>query len=145
MSLLNTATHTDFTKIILRYLGKEVTLYNPLCRVSQQKNILKTAIEGRDGTIKEFVGMGDYEIEISGTIDGANGVYPQDEVFVLKRMLDVNDATIPIQIINQFLNTLDIYSIVIESYNLPQAPGGISYQLYSINAISTAPIELQVV
>src|SRR5688572_7578109 len=51
-----------------------------LFTVSQTKNIVKTAIQGRNGTVKQYISDGDYEITIRGIIDAPNGIYPKIQV-----------------------------------------------------------------
>ena len=57
-----------------------ITFDAVIMTVNQQKNIVTTQIQGRDGTVKEEIGMGDYTITINGIITGKNGHYPIDEV-----------------------------------------------------------------
>src|SRR5690348_6833399 len=59
-----TATYTD------QDTGREkktpvITLINFLLTVTQEKNIVKTPIHGSNGTIKEYIGLGDYQIKIN--------------------------------------------------------------------------------
>ncbi len=119
----------------------EVNLYTALISVSQAKMIVKTDIQGRDGKVKEFIGLDDYNISIDGTITGANGVTPINEILDLKAMLD---APIPISIVCPFLNQLGIHEVIIEAYTLPQESGGISYQTYNISASSHTPTILRI-
>lgn len=109
--------------------------------VNQAKKIIRTEIQGRDGTVKEYVGMDDYQVQISGMLAGANGQRPVDQVIALKKMLD---APVPIQVACQYLQDLGITDLVVESYVLDQQPGGHSYQTFSINFISDTPVELRI-
>lgn len=111
-----------------------------LLTVNQAKKIVKTEIQGRDGTVKEYIGMGDYEISINGVITGGNGHYPIDEVARLKQMLD---APVPIPVVSTYLNNLGINLLVVESYELAQVAGGYSYQTFSITCTSDVPQELR--
>lgn len=120
----------------------EVKLMTVLLTVDQAKKIIKTEIQGRDGTVKEYIGMGDYDISIDGILTGGNGHYPVDEVQALKRVLD---APIPLKIVSRYLHNLDVFNVVVESYNFPQTAGGYSQQPYSIKCISDAPVELIIV
>jgi hypothetical protein len=110
-----------------------------LCTVTQAKKIIKTEIQGRDGTVKEYIGMDDYQVNINGIIAGENRVYPKSIVLQLKAVLD---APVSIPIYSDFLNNLGIFSVVVNDYTLPQVAGGYSKQDFSINAISDAPIEI---
>lgn len=112
-----------------------------LLTVGQAKKIIKTEIQGRDGTVKEYIGMDDYQVTINGIITGPNGHYPADEVIDLKKVLD---APIAIPVACTYLNNLGINSIIIEGYELAQVEGGYSYQTFSINAVSDIAQELQI-
>lgn len=120
---------------------KTLTFQAVLITVNQSKNIVLTDIQGRDGTVKEYIGMGDYAITINGIIAGPNGHYPKDEVKDLKRMLDANIA---VSVVSWYLQNLDVSSIVIKDYEIPQTQGGYSYQNFSVSALSDTPTEIQI-
>jgi hypothetical protein len=111
-----------------------------LITVSQSKKIIKTEIQGRNGTVKEYLGLDDYKVTINGIITGPNGHYPIEIVNGLKAMLDSDQ---PIEVASKFLQNLGIHSIVVESYDIPQKEGGYSYQTFSIECISDVPQELK--
>lgn len=113
-----------------------------LLSVSQQKKIIKTEIQGRDGTVKEYIGMDDYEITVNGVITGANGHRPIDEIIGLKKMLD---APIPIEVASAYLQALDIHYLVLDNYTLEETEGGYSFQKFSLNFISDIKQELSLV
>lgn len=122
-----------------------------LFTVSQEKNIVKTAIQGRNGTIKEYIGDGDYSINIKGIINGKfnmnysyskkdtgqkahENVYPYYEVKNLLQFLrQPKELAIDVPFLNEMFG---IMHIVIESYDFPQNEGGYGYQSFSINAVS---------
>ena len=51
-----------------------------LITITGSKNVIKTPIQGRNGTIKEYIAQNDYSINIKGGIFGANGVRPSDKI-----------------------------------------------------------------
>ena len=110
-----------------------------LCTVTQAKKIIKTEIQGRDGTVKEYIGMDDYQVTINGIIVGENRVYPKSVVLQLKAVLD---APVPVPVVSDFLNNLGVFNIVVNDYAFPQVAGGQSKQDFSINAISDTPVEI---
>lgn len=112
-----------------------------LMTVSQAQRIIKTEIQGRNGTVKEYIGADDAQITIQGIITGQNGVHPKDEV---KRLKDWLDAPVSKSVTAWWLNNLGINQLVVDSYSLPQTEGGYSYQVFSINCISDLPIELRI-
>ena len=113
-----------------------LTLQAVLVSVSFPRNIVKTTIQGRDGTVKEYIGEGDAVLSFRGVITGTNGNYPTDDVMTLKEIIK---APIPIPIICSHLNNLGINSIVFEDRALEQEEGSISYQAFTLNAISDTP------
>lgn len=116
-----------------------VELKSALISIDQTKNIIKTDIEGRPGTVKEYISMSDHVVTISGIISGPAGVYPELEVLDLKNMLK---APVPIEVVCDHLNRWGIFYVVIESYSIPQEAGGISYQNFFITASEHMPTEL---
>lgn len=148
-SLLNTPVLSNITFLGGKYTDnsgvekvfEELVYEAVLLNVSQAKKIIRTEIQGRDGTVKEYIGMDDYQITINGIITGPNGRYPLEEVRSLKDMLD---SPIPIEVACTFLQNLDVDTIVIANYEIPQQEGGYSYQQFSISAISDIPQELRI-
>ncbi|KAA9041611.1 hypothetical protein FW778_06210 [Ginsengibacter hankyongi] len=120
---------------------KPLTLINILFSCSMTKNIVRTSIPGRNGTIKEFVGLDDWQIKINGLIVGGNGHHPADEIIALKNQLIAN---VPIPVICAYLNNLDINNIVIKDITFEQEAGGYSSQPFTINALSDHDVLLQV-
>ncbi len=112
--------------------------------VTQTKNIVKTPIQGRNGTVKEYVSDGDYLIEISGAIVSPDRTYPQTEVNELIQILKAPTAIPADSLISEYLNWFDIHSIVIESYDFPQTEGTRNQQEFRISAVSDIPVELEI-
>jgi len=111
-----------------------------LCSVVFPRNIVKTEIQGRNGTVKEYIGEGDAQLSFRGIITGLNGQYPSGEVAQLRTL---SLAPVPVPVISEFLNNLDIYTVVFEDRSFEQEEGGYSYQTFSLNAISDTPQELK--
>ena len=114
-----------------------------LIDVSQQKQIIKTEIQGVGGTVKEYISKGDYQITIRGALVSESSVmYPTTQVQQLKEYLEAETS---IGIASRFLDDIfDIQSIVVESFDFPQVEGTQNQQLFSISAVSDEPIELTV-
>lgn len=130
-------TDTDGNPITFPAIRFETVLFI----VSQSKQIVTTNIQGRNGSIKEYISDDDYAITINGIITGQNNVYPRDSVLSLKKVLD---APVALQINSWFLRQFGIFSIVINDYNFPQVAGRNSQQEFSISALSDLPVILQI-
>jgi hypothetical protein len=115
------------------------------------KNIVTTQIQGRNGTIKEYVSDGDFEIDVRGVIvgDGQNE-YPSLDVEELVRLLTVPDTlTVTSDFLSRFssispLGIEGIDNVVITDFSLPQREGFRNAQLFQFKMLSNEPIELTI-
>ena len=111
-----------------------------LITVSQAKKIIRTEIQGRNGTVKEYIGDDDYQVVVNGIITGSNGVHPVDEISELKEILD---APVSIEVACAYLQNLGIENLVVMDYSFEQQAGGHSYQTFSITFVSDVPQQLR--
>lgn len=138
--IINGGSYFDENGVEITYpaFGCDTVLFN----VTQTKNIVKTAIQGRNGTIKEYISDGDFEIEVRGVIVSKNPLhYPDDEVASLVEVLKVPTE---LRITSSFLNNLGIDDVVIENYSFQQNEGFYNSQLFTIKMVSETPIELRI-
>lgn len=119
-----------------------LNLESVIIQINQSLRVIKTEIQGRNGTVKEYIGADDMQITVNGVLTGRNGVYPRESVDRLKKWLD---APVTKGVTAWWLNNLGVNNIVIESYSIPQTRGGYSYQVFSFNAVSDTPVELRIV
>lgn len=148
-SILGTPVYADVTFLSTEYTDSQnnpvttpqIRFEAILIDVVFPRNIVKTEIQGRSGTVKEYIGEGDAQITFRGVITGPNGHYPMDEVEALKRMIK---APVPIPVVSTYLNNLDIDTVVFEDRSLSQEEGGYSYQTFTLNAIQDIPQELNI-
>jgi len=124
-----------------------MNLETVIMTVSQPIKVIKTEIQGRPGTVKEYIGAGDAQVTINAIITGENGgpaqngVYPRHEVNRLKAWLD---APVSKGVIAWWLQNMGIHNIVVENYSFAQTQGGYSYQAVSISAVSDAPVQFRI-
>lgn len=112
-----------------------------LLTVSQTKNIVETAVQGRSGTVKEFISDGDYIVNVQGIISSASPRrYPTESVADLLKCLS---APVAVAVISKYLQQFGIYEIVVRSYDLGQKAGFQSSQAFSVQAVSDQPFELK--
>lgn len=146
---LGTSVFADVTFESITYqdaTGKDVVTPNMvfqsiLVNVSFPRNIVKTQIQGRNGTVKEYIGEDDAIITFKGIITGRNGQYPAAQIYALRQMIK---APYAIPVTSTHLQNLGIYSVVFEDSEFEQEEGSYSYQVFSLNAVSDIPQELQI-
>jgi hypothetical protein len=124
----------DFDELVL-----DVVLFD----VAQTKQIIKTEITGKRGSIKEYISNGDYSVNIKGVITSENpNAFPYQKIRDLKKILDVPRH---LEISSKLLNDIhNINYVVVENYSFPMKEGIQDAQFFEINCLSDDPIELTI-
>ncbi len=120
---------------------QDVNLNSALISITFTKKLVRGDVMGRAGEVTEYMGQGPCDINIYGSLTGANGVRPIDDILELTKVIN---APIALDVVCPFLNQLGVHKIVISDATFPQDPGGVSYQNYTISAFSEYPIELRI-
>jgi len=116
-----------------------------LFTVNQKKNIISTAVQGRNGTVKEYISDGDFSINVKGVLVGDNGKYPRlgfestskGGVVSVDYLITALKSNKALKVNSWFLTQIfGINEIVITDYNFPQNEGEYSVQPFEFNAIS---------
>ena len=136
-SLMGTPVFAD----IEFYIDNVAKLYNQsvLITINQQKNIVRTSVNNRKGTIKEYISDGDFSVQIQGILVGDGNNYPLDDVHTLKKLLAEPQN---IKVVSPYLELWGIYELTVETYNIPQQQGWQNIQPFEISAYSDEPLEL---
>lgn len=116
-----------------------VRLTSVLVDITQTKNIVTTAINGRNGTVKEYVSDGDYVIVLTGKIVSSNNIYPVAEVRALKELMAVPDS---LEFSCPFLEQFDITNVVVTDFTLNESEGFRNEQPFTISLLSDSVITL---
>lgn len=124
------------TKIVTSFIFETA-----LIELNQTKNIVKTAIAGTNGTVKEYMSQGDYIINLKGVVVGdvANQRPSADK---LNNLIAFLRAPLSIPISCAFLEEFHISSVVVESYKIGQREGARNVIDVEINMLSDSVIEL---
>jgi len=112
-----------------------------LLTVSRSKRIVKTELQGYDGTVKEYIGADDYQITANGVLNIGEHVYPQSAVELLKTICNIPDQ---IPVTSKFLEIFGIDYVVITDFNFDEQRGNRSEQAFTITMISDVAPELEV-
>ena len=117
--------------------GKRLVMNDAIVSVSRTKNIVSTQMVGMDGTIKEYISAGDYDLSIAvGVAAVEDGVivdeYPTEGLRELREFLDGNES---IEVYSEFLSIFEIDRIVVKNYSVSQDTAS-NYQSVSITAVS---------
>jgi len=119
-----------------------IDLDHVMVSVKQQKMIVKTQVEGMDGTIKEYVSLGDYEITIDGALVNMedNASSPDEIESDLVRFLNYNDS---IEVVGKAISAYGIRSVVVIDYVRSEKRGYINEVPFRIRLLSDTPEEIK--
>ncbi|MBC7382251.1 MAG: hypothetical protein H7296_04555 [Bacteroidia bacterium] len=117
---------------------KDFRIDDALFSVSQAKKLVETEIQGKDGVVVEYIGLGAFQIQITGRITGGYNVYEKELVAELKNILKAGQ---PLAITSWYLQNLDITDVVIKDFNFGQVEGEYSTQYFTINCQSDQIVE----
>lgn len=109
---------------------------------SKGKNIVKTPIQGRNGTIKEYVSDKDFQINARGFISNTfNNAIPLDDLRTFREIMEVPQQ---IPVISQYLNEiLEVNEIVVENFSMPQQSGVRNELPFTFQASSDVALDLE--
>lgn len=135
------------TSLALKYDGKEFIFNECIIALNIEKNIVTTALQGRNGTIKEYISDGDYNISIDAGIstytldykEDFDITYPIDAVAELKKFLSIPEA---LEVQSDFLEIFGIKSAVVKSFGLQQETHS-NRQSINIQMLSDEPYEIK--
>lgn len=112
-----------------------------IIEVNKPRNIIKTAIQGRNGTVKEYISDGDYQINARGMISNPFNSFPLADTRDLRTILEVPQQ---LPVISLFLNDVfEVFEIVIEKYFIPQIEGKRNEVPFTFSASSDVPLDLE--
>lgn len=112
----------------------------PLIRITGQNRIVRTPLDGKNGTFKEFFSVDDYEVVIKGiAINDANeDIYPEAIVRKIRELCEDGSAEVTCKLLSFF----NIKRLAFEKWDFPPLEGVI-WQPYEIKCYSDEPYELE--
>jgi len=109
---------------------------------SQAKKIVRTEIAGRDGTVKEYIGMDDWSVRIRGVAVNEENVYEAPENMI-RTLNEYKAAPVKFGIINDMCTWLGVYDVVVENIDFPALEGFPGVQPFTIDCISDFAFEVK--
>ena len=114
------------TSLAIRFGEKEVIFEECIISLNQEKNIITTSLQGKNGTVKEYISNGDYNITINAALSNykemedsyeASLEYPKEKIEALQEILNLPET---LEVQSDFLTMFNIKSAVIKSFDLQQ-------------------------
>lgn len=127
------------TEITLRKEdGETLTINDATVNISREKHMVRTTLVGLDGTIKEYIANGDYDIGITVGITAVDDEgqivdeYPSEGIRKVREFLEENKA---IEVTSVFFEIFGIDRMVITRFSLNQDTHS-NRQVIDIKALS---------
>lgn len=118
-----------------------ITIDTVVFTVNKVRNVIKTAVQGRNGTVKEYVSDGDYSISCQGVISNRDNFFPEDQARLLRQVFEVPQQ---LPIVSLYLNNVhEIFNIVVESWSMPFTAGKRNEIPFSFIAVSDVPLGVE--
>lgn len=128
-----------FMPVVFVHKGKEYEIPNAVIGYTAKKTIVETPMIGRRGSVKEFINIDDYEINISGAVIGDD--WPEAGLKELNDLFTINE---PVQLkcalTDLFMDEDD--SVVIKSMDFTEVRGAETIQMVKISLITDRSFEL---
>lgn len=112
------------TNLVVRVPNEGILLINDaVVNISKQKEIVKTALVGRTGTIKEYITDGDYQLSINigvVAVDSENkpiDQYPEKAMGVLRKIFEKDES---LEVSSAFLDVFGINKMVVTGFSASQ-------------------------
>lgn len=113
-----------------------------LVTVTKNIMVVKTPIAGRNGTVKQYINLGDYDVQINGVFSSQ---IPDTRPDLLIRQLhDITNSTAEVNVASNFLNLFGIQSLVFERCEFPMNQDGRDVQHFTLDTISETPFSIKV-
>ena len=128
------------TTLTMKCKDQEIQLKECICLVTLEKNIVQTALQGRNGTIKEYISDGDYQVEIAAALTSECDQYPKDELQKLMAFLKINDSILVGD--DSFLGLFGITNLIVKSYGFNQETHS-NRQTFTICCLSDTAYEIK--
>jgi hypothetical protein len=121
----------------------KMTIDIALVTCTKVVNIVKTNVVGANGTVKQYINLGDYNIEIKGTFTSEIAdTMPMD---LIRQLHKITSATTEINIASNLLTLFGVTCIVFEGEQVfAQDESQRDVQKFTLNAISEHPFVIRV-
>jgi DNA primase large subunit len=109
--------------------------------INQNRNIVTTPIQGRNGTVKEYISDGDYDINVRGIIASPYPERsPREEIENISELFKLQNELV---VVSEYLALFKVQYAVVQSYSFSQIEGSINQVMIDLRLLSDDPIELK--
>lgn len=130
-----------FMPVWVRSSLGELELPCAVISVTGKKRIVETPLVGRRGTVNELVRVDSYQVNITSTLVGKDGNYPEEALRQVRNLYELNESVELISALTDIIFENDD-KVVIEKIDLPPLSGAEDLLIVKLTAHTDAAIEL---
>lgn len=114
-----------------------------LCTVTKNIKVVATDIAGRNGTIKQYINTGDYDVSIKGIFTtGVSDKYPEAAMVHLNK---ITNASVAVKVASNYLHMFGITYLVFTKCEFEQyEDAGRDEQKFTLQCLSDIPFSIKV-
>lgn len=114
-----------------------------LCEVTKVNNVVKSNVAGRNGSVKQYISTGDYQVTIrSAFTTGIADKYPAE---AMRQLQKITSSTTEVKVASNFLNLFGIQYLVFDECRFIQdEKNGRDVQNFDLMCTSEQPFTLKV-
>ena len=135
------------TSLAIQYNTIRVELVECVITVNQEKNIVTTPMQGRDGTVKEYISDGDYTLSVAAAVSSYSidqnfqndHSYPLSQLEDAIALLQIKDT---LEVHSDFLTLFGINNVVVKGYAMVQETHS-NRQAFTIQMLSDTAYEIK--
>ena len=120
-------------------ISRDLIIDNVLMEVNQVRNIVTTPVNGRNGTVKEYISDGDYQITARGMLVNPVNSFPEKD---LELFLTICKLERVVEVSSKFLQFFDINDVVITNYRVSEKLGTRNEVPFELTMVSDQEITL---
>lgn len=136
----------------INYVGLRID--SVLFAVSRAKNIVSEIVQGANGTVNEYISLGDYNVDIAMILNGesfdrgggnfdVNATGHRFPANDLAKYLTIFNAPAVIPVESRFLAFFGISELIFLDHNIPQSVGSWNSQKISVSAKTELDVDLE--
>ncbi len=134
--------HPIFSEVVFeRENGEQYDVPNaPMIDCRLAKNIVRTSLLKRMGTVKELISADDWQVTIRGFLVDSDDRYPINQVRELRQWFELEES---LKVTSEILNEMGIYNLVLQELDLPDPENYSNFQAFTLSCLSDEPVELE--
>ena len=131
-----------YSDVMIKVGDRKIQFIDAIVTVEKSYTITKTSMQGRSGTVKEYIGSEDYQVTMEATIFSEDSYkFPISD---MQKLIAIMDAQKQIEVISGYLALYNIHYLVPERLRVTQVMGIQGRQGVELRFVSDQDVQLTI-